>query len=249
MTTAADANPLPSPSRPVGDQVIVRVEDLSKRFRIYPKPSGRLIEWVSGGRLTRHDEFWALRDISFSVRKGECVGIIGPNGSGKSTLLARLVGLLDGPGEIRIGEQLLSRHSLRAIRQRTGFLWQRPDDGLLLPTVREDVALGPANDGLENESEAIADRWLEQLGISHLAERRIRELSLGERQLVALAGVLARDPGLLLLDEPMSALDGGARSRLAGILAALPTTILLATHEPGHWLAAPGGWRPAAVLV
>lgn len=109
MTTAADANPLPSPSRPVGDQVIVRVEDLSKRFRIYPKPSGRLIEWVSGGRLTRHDEFWALRDISFSVRKGECVGIIGPNGSGKSTLLKIVTGAMHPThGSARVEGRVLS---------------------------------------------------------------------------------------------------------------------------------------------
>lgn len=200
----------------------------------------------------RHRHDGAARDtppaVSFRLAPGEKGLLLGPNGSGKSTLLARIVGLLDGPGEIRIGEQRLSRQTLRAIRRHTGFLWQRPDDGLLLPTVREDVALGPANDGLETASEAIADRWLEQLGISHLAERRIRELSLGERQLVALAGVLARDPGLLLLDEPIAALDGAARARLAGILAALPATMLLATHEPDHWLAAPGGWRPAVVL-
>lgn len=200
----------------------------------------------------RHRHPGAARDtppeLSFRLAPGEKGLLLGPNGSGKSTLLARLVGLLEGPGEIRIGELQLSRRTLRPIRHRTGFLWQKPDDGLLLPTVRGDVALGPANDGLEAESEAIAECWLEQLRISHLAERRIRELSLGERQLVALAGILARDPGLLLLDEPISALDGIARARLAEILAALPTTMLLATHEPEHWLAAPGGWHPAVVL-
>lgn len=200
----------------------------------------------------RHRHASADRDtpaeVSFRLAPGERGLLLGPNGSGKSTLLARLVGLLDGPGEIRIGEQQLSRRVLRTLRRRTGFLWQRPDDGLLLPTVREDVALGPANDGLAAESEAIAECWLERLGISHLAERRIRELSLGERQLVALAGVLAREPGLLLLDEPISALDSSARRRLADILAALPTTMLLATHEPGYWLAAPGDWRSVVVL-
>lgn len=200
----------------------------------------------------RHRHAGADRDtpaeVSFCLARGERGLLLGPNGSGKSTLLARLVGLLDGPGEIRIGDLRLSRQTLRTVRRRTGFLWQRPDDGLLLPTVREDVALGPANDGLETESNEIAERWLERLGISHLAERRIRELSLGERQLVALAGVLARNPGLLLLDEPIAALDSAARARLAEILAALPATMLLATHEPAHWLASPGAWRTAAVL-
>lgn len=200
----------------------------------------------------RHRHPGASRDtpaaVTFRLAPGERGLLLGPNGSGKSTLLARLVGLLDGPGEIRIGGRRLSGRTLRSLRRRTGFLWQRPDDGLLMPTVREDVALGPANDGLGAEAWAVADRWLDRLEISHLAARRIPELSLGERQLVALAGVLARDPGLLLLDEPTAALDREARLRLAAILATLPATLLLATHEPEPWLSSPHGWRSAVVL-
>lgn len=201
----------------------------------------------------RHRHAGAARDtpaeLSFRLLPGEKGLLLGANGAGKSTLLARLVGLLDGPGEVAIGGTPLSQRTLRTIRRGTGLLWQRPDDGLLLPTVREDVALGPANDGLAAQSQAIADRWLGRLGIAHLAARRIRELSLGERQIVALAGVLARDPGLLLLDEPIAALDAAARRRVLTTLSVHPATMLVATHEPELWLGSAGAWRAVAELA
>ncbi|MCZ7651679.1 MAG: energy-coupling factor ABC transporter ATP-binding protein [Thermoanaerobaculia bacterium] len=187
--------------------------------------------------------------LSLRLEPGARGLLLGPNGAGKSTLFLRLVGLLDGPGEVRVGGTRLERRTRREIRRRVGLLWQRPDDGLLLPTVREDVALGPANDGRRAESLAIADCWLDRLGIAHLATRRIRELSVGERQLVALAGVLARSPGVVLLDEPASALDERARARLAALLADLPATLLLSTHDPAPWLAGPGGWVRAVELA
>ncbi len=74
--------------------VLVEAEGVAKRFRIYAQPSARLKEWMSLGKLRRHEDFWALRDISFKVRRGECLGVIGPNGSGKSTLLKILTGVL-----------------------------------------------------------------------------------------------------------------------------------------------------------
>lgn len=199
-----------------------------------------------------HRHAGAARDtpatLSFRLAPGDKGLLLGANGSGKSTLLSRLVGLVEGPGEVRIGGELLTRRTLRALRRNIGFLWQRPDDGLLLPTVREDVALGPANDGLASEAEAIADRWLDRLGVSHLATRRIRELSLGERQLVALAGVLAREPGLLLLDEPIAALDTAARARVIAILSEQEASVLAAVHEDCRWLECAGGWRVSADL-
>jgi cobalt/nickel transport system ATP-binding protein len=199
-----------------------------------------------------HRHAGASRDtpppVTFRLGAGEKGLLLGPNGSGKSTLLARVVGLLEGPGEVSFGGQRVSRETLPALRRRVGFLWQRPDDGLLLPIVRDDVALGPANDDPRADTHAIAARWLERLGIAHLGDRRVRELSLGERQLVAIAGVLAREPGLLLLDEPVSALDEGARTRLSRLLAELPTTILVATHEPELWLDSSSAWRPTVRL-
>jgi cobalt/nickel transport system ATP-binding protein len=149
--------------------------------------------------------------------------------------------LLDGPGVVCVGREEMSGGGARRARGGIGFLWQNPDDALLLPTVLDDVALGPVNDGHgSEEAAAIARGWLERLGITGLAERAVRELSLGEKQMVSLAGVLAREPGLLLLDEPSSALDEAHRDRLAAVLDGLPATKVLASHDPDWWAAR--GW-------
>jgi cobalt/nickel transport system ATP-binding protein len=188
--------------------------------------------------------------VGFSLAPGQRALLGGPNGSGKSTLLRRIVGLLDGPGEIRVAGTRVTHASLPAIRRSVGFLWQNPDDALLLPTVADDVAFGPLNDGHSvGAARDVAARWLERLGIPHLHAKRVRDLSLGEKQLVSLAGVLARGPGLLLLDEPTSFLDSAARDRLRSILHELPTTMLLVSHEPEAWLDLQHGWSVAASLA
>jgi cobalt/nickel transport system ATP-binding protein len=175
---------------------------------------------------------------SFALAPGERALLLGPNGSGKTTLLLRIVGLLDGPGVVRVAGEEMRGARARRLRRRIGFLWQNPDDALLLPTVLEDVALGPVNDGCApEEATARARSWLERLGIAELGERTVRELSLGEKQMVSVAGVLAREPGLLLLDEPASALDEERRARLASVLGALDATMLVASHEPTWWAA------------
>ncbi len=176
--------------------------------------------------------------VSFALAAGERALLVGPNGAGKTTLLLRIVGLVDGPGTVRIGGEEMSGRGgqARRLRRGIGFLWQSPDDALLLPTVVEDVALGLINDGERPEAaRARARDWLERLGIAGLAEREVRALSLGEKQLVALAGVLVREPGLLLLDEPTSALDEEHRARLGEILAGLDATMLMVSHDPDRW--------------
>jgi cobalt/nickel transport system ATP-binding protein len=174
--------------------------------------------------------------VSFGLAAGEKALLSGPNGSGKTTLLLRIVGLLEGPGAVRVDGEEMAGSRKRRLRRGIGFLWQSPEDALLLPTVLEDVALGPVNDGFSTaEAEARARAWLDRLGIAALAERAVGELSLGEKQMVAVAGVLVREPGLLLLDEPSSALDDARRERLAGVLGALPATVLLVSHEPAWW--------------
>ena len=176
--------------------------------------------------------------VSFALAAGERALLVGPNGAGKTTLLLRIVGLVAGPGTVRIGGEEMSGRGGRArrLRRGIGFLWQNPDDALLLPTVVEDVALGPVNDGEPpGAARERARGWLDRLGIAHLAEREVRALSLGEKQLVALAGVLVREPGLLLLDEPASALDEDHRARLAEILAGFDATMLMISHDPDRW--------------
>jgi cobalt/nickel transport system ATP-binding protein len=179
--------------------------------------------------------------VSFALAPREKALLTGPNGAGKTTLLLRIVGLLRGPGVVRVGNEEMSGGRVRRLRRGIGFLWQNPDDALLLPTVLEDVALGPLNDGCASEeATARARSWLERLGIADLADRTVRDLSLGEKQVVSVAGVLAREPGLLLLDEPASALDEAHRDRLGEVLAELPATMLMTSHDAAWWAAR--GW-------
>lgn len=186
--------------------------------------------------------------VSAALEPGQKGLLEGPVGSGKTTLFLRIAGLRDGPGRIEIGSQVVERKNVSSLRRHIGFLWQNPTDGLFLPGVLEDVALGPVNDGVENEEARSRARVsLEEVGAGHLASREIAELSRGEKQLVALAGILVRRPGLLLLDEPFSSLDEAATDRVLALLLALPATVLLATHD-GAGVARRAGFRPAISL-
>ncbi len=187
--------------------------------------------------------------VSAVLHAGEKALLEGPVGTGKTTLLLRIAGLREGPGRVLAGEREVTRRSAAEIRRAVGFLWQNPDDGLFLPGVLDDVALGPLNDGLSpDEALGRARLRLEEVGVAHLASREVATLSRGERQLVALAGLLAREPGLFLLDEPLSALDAPSRERVLALLASSPATVVLATHE-GSEAARHAGFRPAIRLV
>ncbi|MCB1014304.1 MAG: ABC transporter ATP-binding protein, partial [Acidimicrobiales bacterium] len=122
--------------------------------------------------------------------------------------------------------------SLREIRRRVGLVFQDPDDQLFCPTVRQDVAFGPANLGLEpDEVEARVVEALEVVGMAGAADRAPHHLSLGERRRVAVATVLAMHPTTLVLDEPSANLDPAARSELAAVLAELELTLVVVTHD------------------
>jgi cobalt/nickel transport system ATP-binding protein len=183
-----------------------------------------------------HDGTEALRGVSFRVAPGECVALLGPNGSGKSTLLLHLNGILpDEPaadGAIRILGESITRENLEAIRRRVGLLFQDPDDQLFCPTVQEDVAFGPEQLGL-NESE-IGERVrvaLAKAGLPDFGHRATHHLSHGEKRRVCLAGVLACEPAVLVLDEPTSDLDPRGRRELKAVLREIPATKLIATHD------------------
>jgi len=174
------------------------------------------------------------RGVSAVVEPGGKALLVGPVGSGKTTLLLLVAGLRRGAGRIAVGRDGSDGAAPGRARAGVGLLWQNPDDGLFLPGVLEDVALGPLNDGMTPDDAAELSRLrLDEVGAAHLARREVATLSRGERQLVALAGVLARDPGLLLLDEPLSALDAPSRERVLALLAGHPATVLLATHDGG----------------
>lgn len=178
----------------------------------------------------------ALRDVSFSVAEGECVGVVGPNGAGKSTLLHHLNGVLPE----RIGEESpvtvfgarISRASLDGVRRDVGLLFQNPDDQLFCPTVFEDVAFGPKQFGLEGSGLAERVRTaLEKAGLPGYEPRSPHHLSHGEKRRVCLAGLLACESKILLLDEPTSDLDPRGRRELKDLLRRLPVTQVIASHD------------------
>jgi cobalt/nickel transport system ATP-binding protein len=174
-----------------------------------------------------------LHDVSFSVAPGECVGLVGANGAGKSTLLRLFVGLLEGhAGRIAVGGTPVMRDTLAEIRARAGYVFQNSDNQLFMPTVRDDVAFGPSNQGLSGSEldERVASA-LDAVGIPGLASRPIYQLSGGEKKLAAIATVLAMRPAALLLDEPTSGLDPRNRRRLAAVLRTLPGARLVASHD------------------
>lgn len=171
----------------------------------------------------------ALAVAALDVAPGERVALVGPNGSGKTTLLSVLAGCVDYTGDVTVGGEAPKGRTLRNVRRRLGVLFENPDDQFLFPTVREDV--GYALRGLPHEEmERRVDMLLADLGLP-TANRPIASLSRGQRQRVALAGVLAAEPGLLLLDEPTAALDEAEKRRLVDVLRASPATLLVATHD------------------
>jgi cobalt/nickel transport system ATP-binding protein len=161
----------------------------------------------------------ALRGIDFQMRPDECVALLGPNGSGKTTFVLHLAALLKGEGSI-------------AVNGRIGLVFQNSDDQLFMPTVLEDVAFGPINLGLTTtEAHARATECLDQVGMAHAASKAPYHLSAGEKRRVAIAGVLAMQPDLLVFDEPTTFLDPPAERELIKLLRALPQAKLLVTHD------------------
>ena len=188
---------------------------------------------VRGLAFAYPDSRQALRGVDLTIHPGERVALLGPNGAGKSTLLLHLNGILTpSTGTVAISGQPATRPHLAAIRQRVGLVFHDPDDQLFMPTVRDDVAFGPANRGLQGgESGRRVDEALAAVGMADHAARPPHHLSAGQRRRVAVATVLAMQPEILVLDEPTATLDPVARRELAEILAELEVAVLLATHD------------------
>lgn len=175
-----------------------------------------------------------LKGLSFELKGGERVGLIGPNGSGKTTMFHVIMGLLrPDSGHVEVfGRQRRNESDFREVRQRVGLLFQDPDDQLFSPTVLEDVAFGPLNQGRSiAEAKEIARETLVSLGLGELENRVTYRLSGGEKKLVSLATVLAMKPNALLLDEPTSGLDPDTVERLVHILGHLEIPYVFISHD------------------
>ena len=174
----------------------------------------------------------AINNLSLNVKSGEKLALIGANGAGKSTLMLAIEGILDSTGEIKIDDLVVDSKNIVKVRQQVGMLFQNPDDQLFMATIYDDIAFGPRNAGLDEESVKyrVEDR-LKLLNIEHLKDKTALKLSGGEKRMAALATVLAMKPNVMLLDEPTAFLDPKARRNLINVLNSLPHTMLIATHD------------------
>ncbi|WP_374224665.1 energy-coupling factor ABC transporter ATP-binding protein [Streptomyces sp. ISL-99] len=188
---------------------------------------------VSGLAYAYPDGHQALFGVDLNVARGERVALLGPNGAGKTTLVLHLNGILTaGAGSVTVAGLPVGKRHLAEIRRRVGIVFQDPDDQLFMPTVREDVAFGPAAAGMRGaELEACVTAALERVGMAEYADRPPHHLSFGQRRRVAVATVLAMEPEILVLDEPSSNLDPASRRELADILRSLDVTVLMVTHD------------------
>ena len=178
-----------------------------------------------------------LVDVSFELAPGEKTVLLGSNGCGKSTLLKILSGLLEPKsGRYRYDGQDVDAAALKdrafqtRFRRETVLLFQNPDAMLFNPTVRDEIAFGPRQFGLD-DSEGRAERWAAELGLGALMDRSPVTLSTGQKRLVCLAALLVLDPRVLLLDEPTASLDPRSTGWLVDFLQDLELTTLVATHN------------------
>lgn len=188
---------------------------------------------LSGASYSYEGSSVALDRVDMSVAEGECVAIIGPNGAGKSTLLKIMAGLLEpASGTVEIAGKPLTKNNAGELRRDIGILFQDPDDQLFMPSVREDVAFGPLNQGLgPEEAKMRVAEALKIVGLAGFEERVPHHLSYGEKKRVAIAGILAMRPKMLLLDEPTANLDPRGRAELMELIQKLKCTVVMATHD------------------
>ncbi len=180
----------------------------------------------------------AICGISFHIRKKEKIALVGPNGAGKSTLLKMFNGMIRPDSGLMLFDNLpigYDRTSLRMLRKRVGFVLQNPDRQIIAPTVFQDVAFGPVNLGYpEHDVRRVVTQALSHVGLEGFERRPPYQLSGGEKKRVAIAGVLAMDPDVLVFDEPTSGLDPSGSEDIMELLDELNhegKTIIISTHN------------------
>ena len=192
--------------------------------------SGHAVRW-EGVRFA-YGGAEALRGVSLEVAAGGALAILGPNGAGKTTLTRLLTGLLrPAAGRVLVGDWDVAGRRPDEMAGRVGYVFQHADQQLFERTVRRDVAFGPGRLGLGSVG---VDGALDELGLRAAADAHPYDLSPPLRKLVALAGVLAMEPGVLVLDEPTAGLDRAGRDRVVAALrrrAAGGVTVLVVSHD------------------
>ena len=188
--------------------------------------------------FTYPDGTQALKNVNIKIEKGEKIAIMGPNGAGKSTLFSHFNGLTEPTsGHVEVdGEKIIfEREELLKVRQKVGIVFQDPNDQLFAPTVKEDVAFGPMNLGLEYEEvERRISEALEMVGMDGFEEKTPHHLSGGQQKRVAIAGIVAMRPDIMILDEPTAGLDPEGVDKVLDILNNLNKegmSIVISSHD------------------
>lgn len=187
---------------------------------------------------TYPDGTHALKNVNMEILKGQKVAIMGPNGAGKSTLFSHLNGLTEPTsGHIELDGKVMKydKKTLLEVRQKVGIVFQDPNDQLFAPTVKEDVAFGPMNLGLSYEEvEKRVNEALELVGMEKFRDKTPHHLSGGQQKRVAIAGIVAMRPEIMILDEPTAGLDPEGVDKVLNILNDLNKegmSIVISSHD------------------
>lgn len=188
--------------------------------------------------FTYPDGTQALKNINIEIEKGEKVAIIGPNGAGKSTLFSHFNGLTEPTsGCVKIEGKPISfeKDELLKVRQKVGIVFQDPNDQLFAPTVKEDIAFGPMNLGLSyDEVEKCVEDALKMVGMENYEDKTPHHLSGGQQKRIAIAGIIAMKPELMILDEPTAGLDPDGVEKVLNIMNQLNEegmTLIISSHD------------------
>ena len=188
--------------------------------------------------FTYPDGTQALKNINIEIEKGEKVAIIGPNGAGKSTLFSHFNGLTEPTsGCVKIEGKPISfeKDELLKVRQKVGIVFQDPNDQLFAPTVKEDIAFGPMNLGLSyDEVEKRVEDALKMFGMENYEDKTPHHLSGGQQKRIAIAGIIAMKPELMILDEPTAGLDPDGVEKVLNIMNQLNEegmTLIISSHD------------------